>query len=117
MRGKKKKKKKRNNGASCRMEPAVPAVVAPPVVAAGGAGAPVVDAKEPLIGSISAGSDSMGVFETLLKESKKWEIPVSPSGLSGKFDTELVTLSDPSIGYRKIIDEQKPQFIIIKFCI
>jgi len=101
------------------MEPTVvlvpAAVVAPPVAAAGGAGAPVVDAKEPLIGSISAGPDSMGVFETLLKESKKWEIPVSPSGLSGKFDTEFVTLSDPSIGYSEKIDEQKPQFIKIKF--
>jgi GNAT superfamily N-acetyltransferase len=51
----------------------------------------------------------------LLEKSKKWEIPVSPSGLSGKFDTELVTLSDPSIGYRRTINTHEPQFIKIKF--
>ena len=144
----KRKKKRRNNGASCRMEAATvaPATVAPATVApatvsaAGGAGAPP-PAKEPLVGLIIAGSADKELVETLLTESKKWEMPVSPSGLSGKFDkewldtllkkikkgempaspseqfeTELVTLSDPSIGYLRKIYDQTSQFIKIIFC-
>jgi len=90
------------------MEPAVPAA------AAGGAGAPVVDAKEPLIGLIWVGPADEGLLETLFKESKG-EMPVPPPEFAGKFDKKLGTLSDPSIRYIRTIQSLAPNTIKIEF--